>query len=234
MPEPDALTKLGTAQRSEDRLGGARGARLLGVRDAHGGYNPLTMERGLSTAMHEWPRRHRISVEHFYRMAEAGLFAADERVELIQGEIIDMAPIGTRHASCAEQLATALVTSLGARGIVRSQLPVRLGPDSEPQPDLAVVAPRPDRYRANHPGAADVLLLIEISKATLRFDLEVKVPLYARHAIRELWILDLNKNEVHVHEAPRDGAYAMTTTERFGRRQLAAFPDVTLDLASLA
>jgi Uma2 family endonuclease len=188
----------------------------------------------MSIAMQEWPRRHRISVEQFYGMATAGLLAPDERMELIEGEIIDMAPIGTRHASCAEHLATALITALGARAIVRSQLPVRLSADSEPQPDIAVVAPRADRYRSNHPSAADVLLLVEISKSTLRFDIEVKAPLYARHAIPELWILDLGANEVHVYSAPRDGVYTISATTGLAPRKLTAFPDVVVDLSSLA
>ena len=187
----------------------------------------------MSIAMQEWPRRHRISVEQFYGMANAGLLSPDERMELIEGEIIDMAPIGTRHASCAEQLATALITALGARAIVRSQLPVRLSADSEPQPDIAVVAPRSDRYRSSHPSAPDTLLLVEISKSTLRFDLEIKTPLYARHAVPELWILDLNADQVHVYSAPRDGAYTAAQTTGLAARALVAFPDVVIDLSSL-
>jgi Uma2 family endonuclease len=93
----------------------------------------------MSTAMHEWPQRHRISVEHFYRMAEAGLFEADERVELVDGEIIDMPPHASRHAGTIDQLARLLTSSLDARAIVRQQLPLTLGEYSEPVPDIAVV-----------------------------------------------------------------------------------------------
>jgi Uma2 family endonuclease len=125
------------------------------------------MERGMSTAMQEWPRRHRITVEQFYRMGDVGLFAPDERMELIEGEIIDMAPIGASHAYWVERLGTTLIAVLGSRAIVRAQLPVRLGETSEPQPDIAVVAPRADHYRAAHPTAADALLLVEISHSTL-------------------------------------------------------------------
>jgi Uma2 family endonuclease len=98
----------------------------------------------MSIAMHEWPRRHRISVEHYYRMAEAGLFAADERVELIDGEIVDMPPMGTRYAGKLARLVDILAAAIGTRGMVRVQLPLRLGEESEPQPDIAVVVPRAD------------------------------------------------------------------------------------------
>jgi len=186
----------------------------------------------MSTAMQEWPRRHRITVEHFYRMADAGLFEADERVELINGEIIDMPPMGSRHASALEQLTTALVIAAGARAIVRAQLPLRLGDDSEPQPDITVVAPRADRYRSSHPRAADALLVIEISDATLRYDRDVKVPMYAQYAVPEVWILDLKANQLHVYAAPRDGTYTHETTV-LGPRALATLPDVLVDLSNL-
>jgi Uma2 family endonuclease len=192
------------------------------------------MERDMSTATNEWPRRHRITIEQYYRMDDAGLFARDERVELIDGEIIDMAPIGAGHAYWVGQLAAALVEALGSRAIVRQQFPVRLGSHSEPQPDVAVVAPRADYYRSAHPTAADTLLLVEISHSTLRFDREVKAPLYARHGIPELWVIDLAASELHVYREPRDGVYTIATTGAFGSRALAAFPDVVLDLALLA
>lgn len=156
-------------------------------------------------------------------------------MELIGAEIIDMAPIGPGHASWVEGLAAALITELGPRAIVRPQLPVRLGSHSEPQPDIAAVAPRVDRYRSAHPTAADVLLLVEISRSRLRFDLDVKAPLCARHGIPELWSVDLNVNEVHFCSAPRGGAYtAATTTVPGGLRALIAFPDVVIDLSLLA
>src|SRR5688572_4539168 len=118
------------------------------------------MERGMGTALQEWPRRHRITVEQFYRMGDVGLFAPDERMELIEGEIIDMAPIGASHAYWVERLGEVLTRALGSRAMVRRQHPVWLGPYSEPQPDIAVVAPRADHYRSAHPTAADALLLV--------------------------------------------------------------------------
>lgn len=186
----------------------------------------------MSTAMQEWPRRHRITVEHFYRMADAGLFDADERVELVNGEIIDMPPMGSRHASALEQLTTALVIAAGARAIVRAQLPLRLGDDSEPQPDIAVAAPRADRYRSSHPTALDALLVVEISDATLRYDRDVKVPMYARHAVPEVWIVDLKANQLHAYTAPREGIYTHEVSV-LGRRALTTLPSVSVDLSAL-
>ena len=107
----------------------------------------------MSIAMHEWPRRHRISVEHYYRMGEVGLFAPDERVELIDGEIVDMPPTGTRHAGKLSRLVKILTEAVGDRGIVRAQLPLRLDDASEPQPDIAIVLPRADFYEQRHPRA---------------------------------------------------------------------------------
>jgi Uma2 family endonuclease len=188
----------------------------------------------MSIAMQEWPRRHRISVEQFYRMDEVGLFAPDERMELIEGEIIDMAPIGPEHAYWVERLAAVLGTALGSRAIVRQQHPVRLGSHSEPQPDIAVVRPRADFYRSAHPTAADVLLLIEIGHSTVRFDREVKAPLYARHGIPELWVVDLDTSEVHIHSSPGDGEYQVSKTAGLTAQRLTVFPDVVIDLALLA
>jgi Uma2 family endonuclease len=192
------------------------------------------MEREMSTATHEWPRRHRITVEQFYRMGEVGLLAPDERVELIEGEIIDMAPIGAPHAYWSGELAAALTTALGPRALVRHRLPVRLDSHSEPQPDIAVVAPHAHRYRFAHPAAGDVLLLVEVSESTLRFDRDIKSALYARHGIPELWIVNLDANRLLVFREPQAGVYTAATTEAFAARTLAAFPDVVIDLAPLA
>jgi Uma2 family endonuclease len=187
----------------------------------------------MSIAMQEWPRRHRITVEHFYRMAEAGLFDTDERVELVNGDIIDVPPMSSRHASAAEQLATALVMAVGTRAIVRQQLPLRLADDSEPLLDIAVVMPRTDRYRSSHPGPAEALLVVEISKSTLRYDRNVKVPLYARHGIPEVWIIDLETNQRHAYRSPRDGAYAVGEITPLAWASLVAVPGVDVDLTPL-
>lgn len=188
----------------------------------------------MSILMQEWPRRHRITIEHYYRMAEAGLFAPDARVELIEGEIVDMPPMGSRHAGKSARLADLLVGALAGRASVRQQLPVSLGSDTEPQPDLAVVKLRADYYESAHPTAEEVLLIVEISDATLRYDREVKGPLYARHAIPELWIVDLQNEQIHFHRAPVRGQYALvTSTAGPGVTPIAALPGAAVDLSEV-
>ena len=155
-----------------------------------------------------WPRPHRLTVDEYYRMAEVGLLSPDARVELIEGEIIDMPPIGSRHAAAVDLLAKRFIRAVDESALVRIQGPVRLNRRSEPQPDVAVLRPRPDRYASSHPTAADVLLLVEVSDATLRFDREVKARLYARHGVPELWIVDLNHAQLHIFRDPHEGEYA--------------------------
>jgi Uma2 family endonuclease len=184
--------------------------------------------------MQEWPRRHRITVDHYYRMAEVGLFQPDERVELINGEIIDMLPMGSGHASKLQRLAAALTVALDGRAILRPQLPLRLSEDSEPMPDIAVVALRPDLYETGHPGAADALLVIELSESTLRYDRDVKVPMYALSGVPEVWIVDLKANQLRVYRHPRDGVYAATEVRGLARMSLAALPGVEIDLSTLS
>jgi Uma2 family endonuclease len=189
----------------------------------------------MSTLMHEQlPRRHRISVEHFYRMAEAGLFAEDERVELIDGEIIDVPPMGHAHAGVLDYLAKLLMSSLQARGIVRQQLPLRLGEDSEPLPDIVVAKPRDDLYMRAHPTAVDALLVIEVSSTTLRFDRNIKVPMYARHGVPEVWVLDVGGQLIHRYRSPQDGHYASTTTAQLAARMSLDALACEIDLRSLA
>jgi Uma2 family endonuclease len=166
----------------------------------------------MSNLMHELPRRHRITVEHFYRMAEAGLFAEDERVELIEGEIIDVPPMGHSHAGVVGYLVELLMSSLDSRAIIRSQLPLRLGQLSEPLPDIVVARAREDRYFGSHPTAEDAVVVIEVASTTLRFDRKVKVPMYARHAVPEVWVLDVSGAQIHLYRSPREGQYTSATT----------------------
>ena len=187
----------------------------------------------MSIAMHEWPRRHRISVEHYYRMAEAGLFAPDERVELIDGEIVDMPPMGTRHAAQLSRLVDLLSAAIGERGMVRMQLPLRLDDASEPQPDIAVVLPRSDYYEQRHPGGPDTLLGVEISDTTLEFDRDVKAPLYLEHGVPECWVLDIRAN-VLLRFRRSAGREIVSTESDFGPMSIAALPSVTVNLEPLA
>jgi Uma2 family endonuclease len=184
--------------------------------------------------METWPRRHRITVDEYYRMAEAGLLAPDARVELIEGEIFDMAPIGVDHNGAVNQLSHLFNQAVGNLAIVQIQGVVRLDRSSEPQPDLALLAPRADFYRRAHPSPADVLLLIEVSDSTLRHDRDVKVPLYARHGIPEVWIVDLQNQELLLFRSPADGTYLdYRAAKQPGVTSVAALPGVEVDLTGL-
>src|SRR5688572_28169459 len=142
--------------------------------------------------MESWPQRHRITVHDYHRMAEIGVLAPDARVELIEGEIIDLAPIGNDHRSIVDQLNQALVMAAGDRAIVRTQGSIRLSQWSEPEPDVVLLVPRPDFYRGELAAGTGTLLVIEVSDTTLRYDRDIKVPLYARHGVPEVWVVDVN------------------------------------------
>lgn len=133
--------------------------------------------------------------------------APDERTELIEGEIFPMAPIGARHASHTRRLLRLLTDAIGDRAIVDAQNPILLGDDSQPQPDLTVLRSRDDFYADSHPTSQDVLLLIEVCDTSARFDRQTKVPLYARHGIPCVWLVDLNDHVVEVYEHPTEGVY---------------------------
>jgi Uma2 family endonuclease len=167
--------------------------------------------QSMSAHTESWPRPHRLTVDEYYRMAEAGVLSPDDRTELIEGEIIDMAPIGSAHADVVRLLTQRLLRAVGDAGVVSVQLPVRLSRRSEPQPDLAVVKTKPAGYRRAHPTADDVLLLIEVSDTTLRYDLDVKARLYATHGIAEYWVVDLVANRVWCHRLPSGTRYAERT-----------------------
>lgn len=163
---------------------------------------------GIASAQRDgWPRPRLYTVDDYYRMAEVGLLAPDDRTELIEGEIVDMAPIGPGHAAALSRLGERLIPALVASASVRIQLPVRFVPLSEPQPDLAIVTRRRDSYRRAHPAARDILLLIEVSESTLRYDLEAKARLYAKHAVPEYWVIDLVHQRIVRHRAPSGGKY---------------------------
>lgn len=165
-----------------------------------------------------WVRRHRLSVRDYYRMAEAEILGPDERVELIEGEIVEMAPIGSGHGGTANRLTRRLVMAVGERGVVAVGNPLRLSDDSEPQPDLLVLRPRADDYAGAHPTPPDVLLLIEVADSTLRTDRIVKLPLYARHGIPEVWIVNLPEGIIETYRDP-DGE-AWRATRRAGRDEV--------------
>jgi Uma2 family endonuclease len=161
----------------------------------------------MSAQTEGWPRPHRLTVHDYYRMVEVGLLSPGDRTELIEGEIVDMPPIGSVHASVVTLLTRRLLRAVDESVEVRVQSPVRFMPRSEPQPDFALVKHKADAYRDGHPTAKDVLLLIEVSDSTLRYDLETKARLYATHRVPEYWVIDLVNRRVVRHRAPRRAWY---------------------------
>jgi Uma2 family endonuclease len=158
------------------------------------------------------PRRRRFTVNEYYAMADAGILTEDDRVELIEGEIIQMAAIGSRHAACVNRLTRLLVDGVGDDAVVTVQNPVRLSDLTEPQPDFALARPRPDFYAGAHPQPDDVLLIVEVAHTTLGYDREIKLPLYALAAIPEVWIVDVEGDVVEIYREPSGGEYRRTTT----------------------
>ena len=188
----------------------------------------------MSIPMEAWPRRHRITADEYCRMAEVGLLAPEARVELIDGEILAVPPIGKDHESVVDQLNHMFVRAVDDHAIVRVQGSVRLGSMSMPQPDITVLKPRLDFYRSRRATASDVLLIIEVSESTLRFDRDVKVPLYARHGIPEVWIVDLQHDRLLFYRSLFDGQYRdETSTSDPGVTSVAALPQISVDLSRL-
>lgn len=167
-------------------------------------------------------------------MAEVGLLAPDARVELIEGEIVDMAPIGTTHAGIVNFLNRLLVRAAGDRAVVTIQQPIRLSMRSEPQPDVALLKMRTDLYRKNHPMAPDVLLLIEVSDTTLRFDRGPKLALYAKHGVAEVWIIDVEGKQVHCMREPQGDQYLVAKTlSGADIAVVSALSDISIEVAQL-
>jgi Uma2 family endonuclease len=152
--------------------------------------------------------RHKLTATDYHRMADVGILAPDARVELIQGEIFDMAPIGSRHGSVVDKLTRLFDrTTVKNQAIVRVQGSVHLNRYTEPQPDIALLRFRSDFYENQIPSASDIVLLIEVADSTLAYDRDVKAPLYARAGIPEYWLVDLEQRRIVFHREPVNGEY---------------------------
>ncbi len=155
------------------------------------------------------------NVTEYYRMAEAGILTAADRVELIAGEIVKMSPIGLRHAACVGRLTELFGRGLNQTAIVWVQNPIQLDEYSEPQPDVTLLKRRADFYAGAPAMPPDVLLVIEVADTTAMSDRNVKVPLYARAGIPEVWLIDLPQDLIEIYAQPADGVYQ---TQRQARR----------------
>jgi Uma2 family endonuclease len=174
------------------------------------------------------PTTHRFTVKDYHRMAEADIFEPDDRVELIDGEVFELAPIGVRHAACVRRLAQMWWSRVGDRAIVSVQDPVQVGEMSEPQPDVAILRPRFDFYADHHPTPPDIHLVIEVADTSLRLDLDRKTPLYIAGGVPEVWVVDLVTDTLHV---TRGG---QTVQLRPGESVAPlAFPDLVLEVADI-
>jgi Uma2 family endonuclease len=179
-------------------------------------------------------QRRRFTRAEYLRMADAGILHEDDRVELIEGEIVQMTPIGRRHAACVAELTRLLVPAVGQRALLWPQNPITLPNETEPQPDIVLLRPRADRYLQDDAHPDDVILLIEVADTSHRYDRLVKLPLYGRAGVPEVWIVDLPGEAIEVYRDVTPGGYA--PAERVGRGGVvspAAFPDIVLSVDAI-
>lgn len=152
-------------------------------------------------------KKRKISVEDYHKMIAAGILSKEDKVELINGEMIEMSPIGSNHSGIVNRLNAFFIRTLGERAIVSVQNPVILSDLSEPEPDLAILYPRDDFYSKNHPHPEDVYLIIEVADSSIDYDREIKLSYYAQAGIPEYWIVDLEQRHVEAYRSPEKDYY---------------------------
>jgi len=180
------------------------------------------------------PTLHRFSAGEYHRLAETGILSREARVELIDGAIHDMSPIGPLHSGIVNRLNRFFQLQAKKRWIVSSQNPVGLDNYSEPQPDLLLLKPAPDDYVSHHPTPDDVFLLIEVADSSLDFDRGKKLQVYARAGIAEFWIVNLPDSAIEIYREPHFTGYEKKTVVRAGEPAIpSAFPNVAVDVAEL-
>lgn len=173
----------------------------------------------------------KLSVKDYHRMAEVGVLHPEERVELIDGELIEMSPIGRRHAAYVNRLLRFFVETFPAtQAVVSVQNPIVLNDFSEPQPDLALLQPPEETYLDRLPQAADVLLVVEVGDRSLESDRSEKLPRYAAAGIPEVWLVDANANQIEVYRYPQTERYTDTQVLQTNDVvALVAFPNLDID-----
>ena len=178
--------------------------------------------------------KHRFTVTEYYRMAETGVLKPDARVELLNGEIIDMSPIGSSHAGTVKRFIRIFTKLSQERWQVSAQDPLHLDDDSETEPDFMLLKPSADDYTNHHPLPDDVFLLVEVADASLDYDREQKLPVYGRAGIPEIWIINLRDRSLEVYREPHFTGYGSKTILRAGdQAKPQAFPDVAVDVTEL-
>ena len=180
--------------------------------------------------VHEFSHKFMLTTQQYHLMHEAGVFPHGDRLELINGEIREMSPIGRKHGACVNRLVTTFTQKLGVRIILSVQNSIRLDDNSEPQPDLAILKPRDDFYEAGLPTPDDILLIIEIADSTIAYDREIKAPLYAAAGIPEMWLFDVNKKAIEGYSQPSANGYKLIRRyDESDTLSMLAFPDVTFN-----
>lgn len=177
--------------------------------------------------------RRLLTVDEYHRMGDAGILTEDDRVELIEGELVAMAPIGSEHVAATNALTRLLVLAVGDHAVVSVQNPVRLTRRSEPQPDFALLKPR-DTYKTNLPRPEDIILAVEVANTSLDYDRKVKLALYARSGIPEVWIVNLQEQEVEVYRIPVDDRYtSVTQSGRSESLTIKGIPGVSIPVGNI-
>ncbi len=177
--------------------------------------------------------RFRYTIADYHRMAEVGILKEDDRVELLEGEIAVMTPIGRRHAACVDRLTRILVMRCGDEAIVRVQNPVVLSEDSEPEPDLALLRPQDDFYASAHPRPLDIFLVVEVADSSIEYDRHTKLPLYGRYGIPNVWIVDLGKRTIDAFGKPTPLGYAERRTFSRGESLRLEQPDLNIEVSEI-
>src|ERR1700730_7995663 len=178
------------------------------------------------------PRR-RLTVDDYHRMGDAGIFHEDDRVELLDGELFQMASIGSLHAGIVIRLQSRLEALGGGRYLVSTQNPIQIPPYSQPQPDIVLLRPRADTYCSALPQPSDVLLLIEVADSSLEWDRDVKIPMYGRYGVIESWLVDLDHRTVTVFRDPARDGYRSAVPIHEGAASPAQLPDIAIALDDL-
>lgn len=179
-----------------------------------------------------YPSKHLTDIHEWHRMGDAGIFV-NQHIELIDGEILEMSPIGFNHSGHLNRLTSQFSQLIIGKAILSVQNPLQLSRFSEPEPDFMLLKPDADFYCTRHPTPDDVLLLIEVSDSTLAFDQNQKLHLYARHYIAEYWIINLINNCIEVYRQPNGDSYANKITLQSGNINLSQLPDITIDIAAI-
>ncbi len=177
---------------------------------------------------------HRFTVEEYHKLAEVNILHEDDRVELIEGRIIEMTPIGSWHAACVKRLIDLFAERLKKRSIIGAQDPIDLNKQTEPEPDIAILKRRSDFYAERHPVPDDILLIIEVADTSIDYDKTIKIPLYAKSNIKEVWLVNLLENTVEVYIDPSPEGYKRIMQYQNNQTiSPKSFPDIVVKVSEI-